>query len=134
MSIAKYSYPAIDCPDPLALAGFYSKLSGFEMEPLGEFDPEKVTWYCLLRDGQEAMCFQKIDNYVAPKWPEGPIPQQMHLDFHVRDLDKAEAEVLALGATKAEFQSATNFRVYLDPIGHPFCLILNANMELFGFD
>jgi hypothetical protein len=57
----------------------------------------------------------------------------MHLDFDVKDLDVAEVKVLALGATKAEFQSATNFRVYLDPVGHPFCLVLNANVELFGF-
>ncbi len=130
---AKYSYPAIDCPDPLALAEFYSKLSGLEMEPLGDFDPEKVTWYCLLQDGKETICFQKINNYVPPTWPEGPVPQQMHLDFYVKDLDAAEAKVLALGATKSEFQSATNFRVYLDPVGHPFCLIVNANVEMFGF-
>jgi hypothetical protein len=57
----------------------------------------------------------------------------MHLDFHVKDLDLAEERVLALGATKSPFQSATNFRVYFDLIGHPFCLILNANVEMFGF-
>lgn len=45
--------------------------------------------------------FQRIPNFVAPTWPEGPVPQQMHLDF--------------------------------DPIGHPFCLVLNQNVELFGY-
>jgi hypothetical protein len=133
MPIAKYSYPAIDCPNPLALAEFYSKLSGLAMEPLEDFDPEKVTWFSLLRDGEPVISFQRIPNFVAPTWPEGPVPQQMHLDFDVKDLDVAEVKVLALGATKAEFQSATNFRVYLDPVGHPFCLVLNANVELFGF-
>ena len=133
MSIAKYYVTAIDCPDPIALANFYSKLSGFAIEPLGDFDPEKVTWVSLLRDGEPVICFQKIDNYVAPTWPEGPVPQQMHLDFDVKDLDTAETKVLAIGATKSEFQSATNFRVYLDPVGHPFCLVLNANVEWFGF-
>ncbi len=126
MSIAKYSVTAIDCPDPIALASFYSKLSGFEMEPLGDFDPEKVTWFSLLRDGEPVISFQRIPHFVAPTWPEGPVPQQMHLDFDVKDLDKAEAQVLALGATKSPFQSATNFRVYFDPIGHPFCLVLNS--------
>jgi len=125
MSIAKYSLTAIDCPDPIALASFYSKLSGFEMEPLGDFDPAKVMWYNLLRDGEPVIAFQRIPNFVAPTWPEGPVPQQMHLDFDVEDLDKAEAEILALGATKSAFQSATDFRVYCDPIGHPFCLVLN---------
>lgn len=124
MSIAKYSVTAIDCPDPIALASFYSKLSGFEMEPLGDFDPREVEWYSLLRDGEPIISFQRIPNYVAPTWPEGPVPQQMHLDFGVKDLDKAEAEVLVLGARKSEFQSAKEFRVYFDPIGHPFCLVL----------
>lgn len=133
MAIAKYSVTAIDCPDPIALASFYSKLSGFEMEPLGDFDPAKVTWYSLLREGEEMIAFQKVGNFVAPTWPEGPVPQQMHLDFNVKDLDIAEAEILALGATKAAFQSATNFRVYFDPVGHPFCLVLNPSVELFGF-
>jgi hypothetical protein len=32
--------------------------------------------------------------------------------------------VLALGAKKAEFQPGTTFRVFLDPAGHPFCLVL----------
>jgi hypothetical protein len=32
--------------------------------------------------------------------------------------------VLALGAEKAEFQPHPGFRVYLDPAGHPFCLVL----------
>lgn len=133
MSIAKYSVTAIDCPNPVALASFYSKLSGLEVEPLGDLAPENVSWICLLHNGEGVICFQKVGNFVAPTWPEGPVPQQMHLDFDVKDLDAAEAKVLALGATKAEFQSATNFRVYLDPVGHPFCLVLNANVELFGF-
>ncbi len=133
MSIAKYSVTAIDCPDPVALANFYSKLSGFKVEPLGDSKPEDVSWICLLRDGEGVICFQKINNFTTPTWPEGPVPQQMHLDFDVKNLDEAEAKVLALGATKAEFQSATNFRVYLDPVGHPFCLVLNPSVELFGF-
>jgi hypothetical protein len=133
MSISNYSVTAIDCPDPVALAAFYSKLSGFEMEPLGDMDPARVTWYSLLREGQPVISFQRILNYVAATWPEGPVPQQMHLDFDVNDLDSAEIEVLALGATKTAYQSATNFRVYLDPVGHPFCLVLNQNVELFGY-
>jgi hypothetical protein len=49
----------------------------------------------------------------------------MHLDVVVDDLDAAEAEVIALGATKHEHQPGTTFRVLLDPAGHPFCLCLN---------
>lgn len=44
---------------------------------------------------------------------------QVHRDVKVPDLDEAEAAVLALGATKAEHQPETTFRVYPDPAGHP---------------
>jgi hypothetical protein len=50
------------------------------------------------------------------------VPQQVHLDVMVRDLDEGEREALALGAAKAEHQPGTTFRVFLDPAGHPFCL------------
>jgi hypothetical protein len=49
----------------------------------------------------------------------------MHLDVIVDDLDEAEAAVLELGATKAEHQPGTTFRVFLDPAGHPFCLCID---------
>jgi hypothetical protein len=65
-----------------------------------------------------------VAGYRAPQWPEGAIPQQLHLDFDVADLDAAEAAVLALGARKADFQPGQTFRVFLDPVGHPFCLVL----------
>jgi hypothetical protein len=129
MAIAKYSLPSIDCPDPIALAEFYSRLTGYEMEALGDLKPDDVHWYELLRGGVGVIAFQRIANFVAPTWPEGPVPQQMHLDFEVADLDKAEAQVLALGARKAEYQTSDKFRVYFDPIGHPFCLVLNPKLE-----
>jgi hypothetical protein len=49
----------------------------------------------------------------------------MHLDVMVEDLDVAEEAVLHLGATKAEHQPGTTFRVFLDPAGHPFCLCVS---------
>jgi Glyoxalase-like domain len=49
----------------------------------------------------------------------------VHLDVMVRDLDDGEREALALGATKAEHQPGTTFRVFLDPAGHPFCLCVD---------
>lgn len=55
-----------------------------------------------------------------PRWPDPAYPQQMHLDVLVRDLDAAEADVIKLGATR--LRDSGEFRVYADPIGHPFCL------------
>ena len=49
----------------------------------------------------------------------------MHLDVVVEDLDTAEREVVALGATRSEHQPGATFRVFLDPAGHPFCLCLS---------
>jgi len=116
---------ALDCPDPIALAAFYSRLTGLEVEPLGDYPEEDVEWLELLNDGMPTIGFQKIPSYVAPTWPEGPLPQQLHLDFAVFDLDEGEAHALQSGATKADFQpGGDSFRVYLDPVGHPFCLVL----------
>jgi hypothetical protein len=118
-----FSVAAIDCPDPLSLAKFYAALTGLQVEPLEDSAPENVTWVELLNDGHATIGFQKIPAYVAPVWPDGPPPQQLHLDFEVDDLDVGEAHALRIGATKAEVQPGTSFRVFLDPVGHPFCLV-----------
>ena len=114
---------ALDCPDPLALADFYSRVTGLEVEPLLDFPPEKVTWIELVNPSGPSLAFQKVDHYVAPTWPEGAVPQQAHLDLTVAALDEGERHVLAAGATKAAVQPGESFRVYLDPVGHPFCLV-----------
>ena len=78
----------------------------------------------LIADTGAGIAFQRIPDYVAPTWPGGVHPQQMHLDFEVEDLDAGEAAVLALGAVKHDVQPMPDaFRVFLDPAGHPFCLI-----------
>ena len=125
MASIHFSLVALDCPDPLALADFYSKLTGLAVEPLGDLAPEEVSWIELV--ASPTIAFQKVASYTPPTWPEGPVPQQLHLDFDVDDLDEAEARALAIGATKAEFQPAESFRVYLDPVGHPFCLVLRQH-------
>lgn len=128
MSIATYAYTALDCKDPIALADFYSKITGWPVEPLGDFVPEEVTWLELLdEEGATKMAFQKIDNYQSPTWPTGPVAQQAHLDFHVSDMEKARAEVIAIGAIQAEYQTADHFQVFFDLEGHPFCLILKSS-------
>jgi hypothetical protein len=40
----------------------------------------------------------------------------------VDDIEVAEAQVLALGATRLP-GGGGDFRVYADPAGHPFCLV-----------
>jgi len=49
----------------------------------------------------------------------------MHLDLMVQDLDEGEKVAVELGATKADSQPGTSFRVFLDPASHPFCLCVD---------
>ena len=126
MTIAHYAYTALDCDNPVALAHFYSKITGLKVEPFDEGETaETCEWLELLdENGFSKMGFQKIDNYQRPTWPNGGLPQQAHMDFHAKDLDIAEKEVLTIGAIKAEFQpKPQRFRIYLDLAGHPFCIV-----------
>jgi hypothetical protein len=122
--IGRLSVFAIDCPEPRALALFYSAVTGLPVSP----DDDEDDWVELINDGP-TVAFQRVDNYIAPVWPGSTHPQQAHIDVDVMDLDVGETAVLALGATKAQFQPGTTFRVFLDPIGHPFCLVLDHSMR-----
>lgn len=115
--IATLSAIVLDCNDPLKLAGFYAALSGW---PVDEGSDKE--WATIETPMGVALGFQRVDEYVAPKWPTTEPPQQFHLDFDVDDLDAGEEKVLAIGAVKADFQPGESFRVFLDPEGHPFCL------------
>lgn len=108
----------IDCPDPNALADFYGEVLG--MRKFSD-DPG---WAELVGPppSRPIIAFQGVDDYNPPQWPGQLVPQQMHLDVKVDDLEVGEAAVLALGATRTGSETPT-FRVYLDPAGHPFCLI-----------
>ncbi len=110
----------LDCPDPRALGDFYRSLVGGEITYA---DDEWVN----LRDGDKVLLsFQRADDYRPPRWPSADHPQQFHIDVTVDDVAAAEPQVLALGATKHDVQPGDtdegNWRVYLDPAGHPFCL------------
>ena len=111
---------AIDCPDPIELATFYSALTGIAVETSSLYSPD----IDLVHEAIPTLSFQRVDDFVAPTWPVGDVQKQMHLDFEVDDLDDGERHVLSLGAHKAEHQPGTTFRVFLDPVGHPFCLTL----------
>jgi hypothetical protein len=118
--IARLSWTAIDCDEPTALAAFYSALTGWPIDD-GESDSD---WVQLLNDDAVTLAFQRVDGYRAPIWPGQDHPQQEHCDFEVSDLDIAEQAVIAIGARRHELQPGHTFRVFLDPAGHPFCLIL----------
>ncbi|MGH9169697.1 MAG: VOC family protein [Acidimicrobiales bacterium] len=119
MSLARIRSVVLDCPNPRALAEFYLGLLG------GEVDADVDDWVVLTVTGLR-LAFQLADDFAPPTWPSGERPQQFHLDMTVDDVDVAERQVLTLGARKHATQpgesAGDRFRVYLDPVGHPFCL------------
>lgn len=109
----------LDCPDPLALAAFYQRATGLEPHPGSDADFAGLS-------GEDGLFigFQRVDDHRAPRWPDQSVPQQIHLDFAVEDLDEAEARLLELGAGKPGHQpDEQRWRVLTDPAGHPFCLV-----------
>jgi catechol-2,3-dioxygenase len=118
-AIARLRAVVLDCPDPHALAAFYRRLVG------GDVTVADDDWVAL-RDGDTVLLsFQQVEDYQPPVWPSSERPQQFHIDVTVDDPDAAEQQVLAVGATRHEVQPAGDdgdFRVFLDPAGHPFCL------------
>jgi hypothetical protein len=115
---AQLEKTVVDCPDPRRLAHFYARF--LQLKVL-EDAPD---WVVLGREpGMRELAFQRVEPWVPPQWPDPMFPQQLHLDIRVDDVDVAEARVLELGATRAPGSPETGYRVFLDPVGHPFCLV-----------
>lgn len=106
----------IDCADPEPLARFYRHALGLETI----YSDEYAVY--LGGDGIR-LGFQKVGDYTPPEWPGQRVPQQMHLDVAVTDLERARADLTELGARDAGYQPGDDtWHVMLDPAGHPFCL------------
>lgn len=123
VGVGRFDTVVLDCPEPRALAEFYAGLLGQDIADDGD-----DSWQSLSGDGTGvSLAFQRATNYVAPRWPDGP-PQQLHLDLTVGDFVTAHDQAVALGATPLSPTTApypdqtSGFRVYADPVGHPFCL------------
>jgi len=112
--IGRLHHVVIDCPDPVALAGFYSELLGLPVTY------RTADWVVVAEsDTTSGIAFQLATDYRAPKWPDPARPQQIHLDVMVDDIRQAEPKVVALGGRPLPGGG----HVYADPAGHPFCLI-----------
>jgi predicted enzyme related to lactoylglutathione lyase len=112
----------LDAPDVYALGDFYQRLLGWSVTS----EPDDPTWLRIApADGGTGLAVQQESLYRAPVWPADTTHEQMqlHLDFKVDDLAAAAAHAESVGARLAEFQpDPEGLRVYLDPVGHPFCL------------
>jgi catechol 2,3-dioxygenase-like lactoylglutathione lyase family enzyme len=111
--IGRLHHVVLDCPDPAALAAFYSELLGLPVTYRSD------DWVVVAaNDTTSGLAFQLAPGHRPPTWPDPAVPQQVHLDVMVEDPAAAGGRVLALGATRLDGQN-----VFADPAGHPFCLI-----------
>jgi hypothetical protein len=126
----------LDGTDIRTLAEFYRQLLGLRYRPgdeppaPGQPDPQGEDWLILRGDGGLQLAFQPVASLPEATWPEGPIPQQLHLDMTVPDtaeLDVQHERAMGLGARLLDDQSEDPeepLRVYADPAGHPFCIFV----------
>lgn len=122
LQLTLYAF-TMDCQDPPALAAFYAALLRWHM-PFHNADYAVIAPPDAAQGAYPGITFQRNPGYQPPVWPDAPGAQQQmaHLDFAVADLERAVAHALRCGATQAEAQFSEDWRVMLDPAGHPFCL------------
>jgi catechol 2,3-dioxygenase-like lactoylglutathione lyase family enzyme len=111
--IGRLHHVILDCPDPSALANFYSELLGLPVTYQSD------DWVVVAVDKfSSGLAFQLAPCHRRPTWPDPAVQQQFHLDIAVENPASSGTLVLALGADKLDGED-----VYADPAGHPFCLI-----------
>ena len=116
--VGRLHHVVIDGPDPAALATFYSSLLALPVTYRSE------DWVVISEKATTSgIAFQRAPTYQAPQWPDPDHPQHFHLDVMVDDVDEAERKVLELGAVRL----ADGDRVFADPAGHPFCLVVRPS-------
>ncbi|WP_159798746.1 VOC family protein [Puerhibacterium puerhi] len=124
----------LDTTDARGLAEFYRRLFGLSYragdEPPADGAPDDADWLVLRNPGAVQLAFQQVERLAAPTWPDGEVPQQLHLDCTVADvaaLDAQTERALSLGARLLRDRSddpQEPLRVLADPAGHPFCLFV----------
>jgi catechol 2,3-dioxygenase-like lactoylglutathione lyase family enzyme len=111
--IGRLHHVVLDCPDPAALAAFYSELLGLPITYRSD------DWVVVAaNETSSGLAFQLAPGHRPPSWPDPAVLQQVHLDIMVEDVTAFGPLALALGAVKLDGED-----VYADPAGHPFCLI-----------
>lgn len=122
VKIKMYAF-TLDCTNPHELAKFYAALLKWDIVFYNE------GWACVGAPGSgkgayPSILFQHNPDYIPPVWPDAPEEQQQmaHIDFAVEDLNKAVQHAIQCGAKVAEEQFSDDWKVMLDPAGHPFCL------------
>src|SRR5579863_6738052 len=87
----------LDSTDARGLAEFYRELLGYayregdEPPPAGQPDTKASEWLVIRhRSGTPRIAFEQVADMPTATWPEGPVPQQLHLDLQVPNLEDLE--------------------------------------------
>lgn len=133
-----HRYPRIrqtvlDAVDARRLAEFYRELYGLEYragdEPPTDGAQDDDGWL-VLRGRGVSLAFQKVEQLHRSTWPEADVPQQMHLDTTVPDVQELERQkdrALELGARiilDRTDDPEEPLYVFADPEGHPLCIFV----------
>ena len=90
----RFDVVALDTADPPRLAAFYSALLGWEVERADD------DWITISGGAGVRLAFQLAPDHQAPTWPDPAVPQQIHLDLAVDDLEAASRFAESLGARR----------------------------------
>ena len=130
----------IDATNAREVAEFWRQLLGYlyrpgdECPPPGQPDLKGEDWLVLTdREGQPrlAVAARRRAGNVDLACPE--IPQQLHLDLTVPDVEVLTAQrdrALSLGAEVLQDRSTDPdepLYVFADPAGHPFCIFVSPD-------
>lgn len=128
-------HTVLDTPRPRELAEFYRQFLGLRYRPGDEApagnEPDSVDWLVLVdAAGVRKVAFQGVERLARATWPRPEVPQQLHLDFTVRDraeLETHRRRAEALGAQLLLDRTddlEEPLYVFADPSGHPFCVFV----------
>jgi catechol 2,3-dioxygenase-like lactoylglutathione lyase family enzyme len=130
----------LDATNARAVAEFYRELLGFvyrrgdEAPAPGQPDPKGEDWLVLRdREGVARLAVQHVAELTPATWPDPQVPQQLHLDLTVLDINELTAQrdrALSLGATVLQDRSTDPdepLYVFADPAGHPFCIFVSPD-------
>lgn len=123
-AVGRLGWIQVDCSDPVAIAGFWSKVLGVEMEdPLG--DPPH---YLYLGSFAHAPNGATVGFVRVPE-PK-TVKNRLHFDLAVEDVEEATKRVEELGGSRAPSEDfheyGFSWRVMADPDGNEFCLIYTS--------
>ena len=113
------------CADPEPLAVFWGALLDLPERP--ESSADRIVISSSAGEGV-MLAFERVPNYVAPRWHNPAFPEQLHVDLHFNDPEAARKRAEELGATPLP-PPRGSCPVYADPAGHPFCLCSSGGGE-----